>query len=73
MPIDELAGGFLRILARLIGYFIIEIILELLIRGPGYILLKFISGNTRKQVEPDGIPVLLVGILFWVVAFGFFN
>ena len=61
MPIDEIASGFLRAIFRFLGWVLIEVVLEFLIKGLGYIICR-----PFKKVNPDGIAALLVGILAWI-------
>lgn len=60
--IEDVVEGVFRILGRFIGQVFIEIILELLIKGPGYFIAR-----TFKKCDPDGVIVVVTGILFWVV------
>lgn len=53
----EILGGFLR----LRGYILTETVFEVLIKGTGY----FICRPFYKRVNPDGILVVFVGLLFW--------
>ncbi len=48
---------------RCIGQLFIEIVLEFLISGLGYLLCK----PFKKDVNPDGALVVVVGIVFWVI------
>lgn len=64
MPIDELAGSFLRIVLRFIGEFLLEVVLGIVIKGPGYLILKTVI---RKEPGLEEWDVLVVGVLFWVV------
>lgn len=61
MPVGEIAGG----LFRLLGQFFVEIVGEFLVRGVGYGICRRIS----PAVSPDGWPVAVVGLLFWVAVF----
>ncbi len=45
-----------------------EIVVEVLIRGPGYLILKLFG--SRSQVDPDGCLVFIIGCLFWVMVVG---
>lgn len=45
------------------GDAIFEIVIELLIRGPGYLILRLFGSHS--QTEPDGCLVFIVGCLFW--------
>lgn len=48
---------------RFIGQLFIEIVLDFLIRGLGYLLCK----PFKKDVNPDGALVAVVGIVCWVI------
>jgi hypothetical protein len=60
--VEEVIGGILKMLARFISHFFLEIIFEILLKGPGYIISKKIS---KSDPDPDGFIVILIGILFW--------
>ena len=65
--LDEVFGFFFSLFKgtiRLVWEFIGEIIFELLIKGPGYFLVKRISSS---EPNPDGFAVLITGILFWAL------
>ncbi len=69
MPIGEIAGELLGGIFKLIGRFFTEFIFEMVIKGSGY----FICRSFSKQVDPDGILVVLVGLTFLgIVSVGFF-
>ena len=65
MPIEEIASGLFRIIGKLIGQVFLELIFEIILKGPGYIIVKLFSKN--KEKEPSETPVFIVGVLFWVV------
>jgi hypothetical protein len=66
--IEEVVGGIFKVLGRFIGQFIIEVLFELLLKGPGYLISKQF---TKSDPNPDGFIVLLCGLLFWlVIGFG---
>ncbi len=49
---------------------LIRLVLELLLKGPGYLILKLIrpslvSDNASPIEGPDGCTVVLMGITFW--------
>jgi len=67
MPIDELTGGLLRFVFRFIGEFLLETVFEIVIKGPGYLILKTVTG---KAPDPEEWDVLIVGVLFWLVVGG---
>lgn len=61
--IDELVGIAGRLLTRLF----VDIGLEVLVKGPGYLVCRSLS---RSPPDPDGLRVLLVGALVWVLLGG---
>lgn len=65
MPLGDLAAGLVEIIFRFIGQFFLEIVFELLLKGPGYLLVKAFTGN--KRAAPNEVLVLVVGIVFWLV------
>lgn len=65
--IEDIAGGFFKVIGRLFAGIFIEVILEILIKGPGYFIKKLFS---KKDPDPDGIDVALLGILFWLAVGG---
>lgn len=68
--IEDVVEGVFRVLGRFFGRIFIEIIFELLIKGPGYVIVKIF---TKKSPDPDGTWVAVSGIIFWViVGFGIY-
>jgi|GraSoi2013_100cm_1033763.scaffolds.fasta_scaffold496267_2 hypothetical protein len=65
MPLGEIAGEVIAGILRVIGQFVLELVLEILIKGPGYVIVRAL--RRRKDIDPEGAVVILVGILFWVV------
>ncbi len=63
MPLEELAGGFLGGLFRLVGYFFMHIVFELLLKRTGYFIRRFFSRSVNTQSEGTA----LVGLGFWLV------
>ncbi|MES9991954.1 MAG: hypothetical protein ABW098_08375 [Candidatus Thiodiazotropha sp.] len=61
MPLGEIAGGLIGGTLRLIGQFFAEVVLEIAIKGLGYLLCRKFS----RSIDPDGILVLVVGVLAW--------
>ena len=54
---------------------LIRLVLEILLKGPGYLILKLIrlslvSDNDNPIDGPDGCTVVLTGIAFWTVIGG---
>jgi len=62
MPIGEIAGEVLGSALRLIGHFFIEVILEILVKGLGYIICR----PFFKTIDPDGFLVTFVGLIAWL-------
>ena len=62
--IEEVIGGAFKVLARLVGQFFVEIVFELLLKGPGYFSSKRFS---KQEPDPDGFVVVLTGFIIWVV------
>jgi len=66
MPLGEIAGEIVGGLFRFVVHFFVEIVLEVLIKGPGYIICRQFS----KNVNPDGLAVVFVGFIFWAAIGG---
>ncbi|MEL7447911.1 MAG: hypothetical protein AAFN78_01810 [Pseudomonadota bacterium] len=58
--LDDLAEGLFRLLGRLF----VEVVVELLIKGPGYLIVRAFS---KGSVDPDGWKAVIVGLLFWLL------
>ena len=67
MPVEDLAEGILRFVGRVVAQFFVDVVFELLIKGPGYVLAKLLSRSGAKELDPDGFLVVTTGLLFWVV------
>jgi len=69
MPVGEIVGEVLGGVLRVVGQLFGEIVGEFLIRGVGYAICRRIS----PSVDPEGLTVALVGLLFWIalLALGF--
>ena len=68
MAIDELGFGLLAAIGRFIAWIFVDILMEILIKGLGYLLCK-----PLKTVDFDGITSFWVGLIGWLViaAIGF--
>lgn len=68
MAIDELGFGLLAAIGRFIAWIFVDILMEILIKGLGYLLCK-----PFKTVDFDGITSFWVGLIGWLViaAIGF--
>jgi hypothetical protein len=65
MPLGDIAVGLISGVARLVAHIFLEIVIEILVRGPGFLICRLI----RKDIDPDGGWVAVVGLLFWFVLF----
>ena len=63
MPVGEIAGELLVAVFKIIGRLFVEVIVEFLLKGAGYLVCRIFS----KRIDPDGIMVMLVGLVFWVI------
>ena len=62
--IEEVAGGVFKVVVRILGHILLEVIFELIVKGPGYLICKLF---TKRDLDPDGFVVVLTGFLFWLV------
>lgn len=62
--IEEVVGGVFKVVVRFLGHILLEIIFELMLKGPGYFICKLF---TKRDLDPDGFVVVLIGFLFWLV------
>lgn len=62
--IEDVFEGFFKVISRFIGYFLIEIVFELIIKGTGYCIYKLFSD---KEPASDELAITILGILFWLV------
>ena len=63
MPLGDLTSEFLGGIARAAAHIVGQLVLEVLMRLPGY----FFCRAFGHQVDPDGVASTLVGLLFWAV------
>lgn len=63
MPLGDLAGEALGGIIRFFGEIFVQVIVEILIRGPGYLICRIFD----KRIDSESIWVLFVGILFWLL------
>ena len=75
MPLGALAEGIFSVILECI----LQVVLEGMIKGAGYVILRsgyFILGyifqrDRNDDLNPDGATVIITGILFWfLVGFG---
>ncbi|MBT9519038.1 MAG: hypothetical protein IV112_20345 [Methyloversatilis discipulorum] len=62
MPLGEIASEVLSSAFRFVGQVLIDLVAEVIVKGPGYLICRLFS----KDVDPDGMRVAVVGILFWI-------
>ena len=63
MPLETagaILGGALRLVAGIVG----NVVLELLIKGPGYLILRL--GRQRDRDDPGDAASAIAGLLFWI-------
>lgn len=60
MPIDELGSGFLAAVFRFLGWIFVDVIIEILIKGLGYLICR-----PFKKVDIDSFIAVIVGLLAW--------
>lgn len=61
MALAELAVELIAPVIKLLANFFIEVVVEVLIRGAGFIIAHPFS----KKLKPDDGVVLFIGIMFW--------
>lgn len=62
--LDEVGKEVLGGLFRFLGRMLLEVVLEAILRGPGYLLCRLF----RKDVDPESGLVVVVGLSFWLCA-----
>ena len=67
MPVEELASDLFSIIGRFFGYLLIDIVLEILVKGVGYLIIKVLPFSKQKEIDPDSFQVVLAGVAFWVL------
>lgn len=65
--IEDVFGGALRVIGRFVAYVVMDFVVEILVKAPGYFIVKSFA---KKAPDPDGAAVFIAGILFWL-ALGF--
>mgnify|MGYP005665281803 CR=1 FL=1 len=65
MPIAEIAGELISPILRILGYILIDLIIEVLVRGVGRIICRPFS----RSLDADGGLVMLAGVMFWIAVF----
>ena len=67
MPLGDLAAGLFEILGRLFFQFFVEIILEIVIKGPGYLIARYLLFRDETFLEGSETGITLIGISFWLI------
>lgn len=62
MPLGDIASEVLGSVFRFVGHVLLDVVAEIIIKGPGYLICRLFS----KDVDPDGMRVAVVSILFWI-------
>ena len=70
MPLGDLASGLFGFIGRMLGHLVIDLLLEIAIKGPGYLLARSMRRRGSGPVDPDGWLVGLLGIGFWIIVGG---
>ena len=63
MPLGQITGEIFGHVGRLVSHFIFDLLLEIVVKGVGYVICRLFS----KSVDPDGVMVLVTGILAWIL------
>ena len=73
MPVEELASGLFSVIGRFFGYLLIDIVLEILVKGVGYLIIKALPFSKKKEIDPEGFQVVIAGLVLWasVIALAF--
>ena len=62
---EEVALGIIKIIGRILFFVFVELSLDILLKGPGHLIVKLFSRN--KEKEPTENQSLIVGIIFWAL------
>ena len=62
--IEDVFEGIFKVVGRFIGYIVVEIVFEILIKGTGYFITSFF---TKNDPDPEGLLVIFVGAVFWAI------
>lgn len=64
--VDEILGTVLRAVAWLARELVIDLLLEVVVRGSGSLFLKYVIFLGRRDVDPRGGPATGTGVLLVV-------
>jgi hypothetical protein len=62
MPLGDIASEVLGSVFRFVGHVLLDVVAEVIVKGPGYLICRLFS----KGIDPDGMRVAVVSILFWI-------
>lgn len=62
--IEDVISGAVKAIGRAGFHILFDIIIEEMIKAPGYFICKRLSSSSPN---PDGFLVIITGLLFWVV------
>lgn len=65
--VEDIVGGVFKFFGRFLAQIFIEVILELIIKGPGYFLAKLLY---TSDPDVDGFAVISLGLVFWLIVGG---
>lgn len=51
---------------EVVGHVLVEVVLELLIKGPGFLIVRVF----RPNADPDGAWSIVAGLIFWALLGG---
>ena len=63
MPLGDIAGETLGGIFRFVARLLVEVVVEILIQGTGYLILR----TARPKSEPGETACTVAGMAFWAV------
>ncbi len=67
MPLRDSAEGIIGVLGRWIGWLFVDFALEIVLRGSGYLVVRYLVLFNRRDVDPDSDLLIVAGLLFWAI------
>lgn len=67
MPVEEIGVGILGAIARFIGWLIIEIFLQVICWGIGWVFLKAVSLGQYPSKDSNQEIVIAVGLIIFLI------
>ncbi|MCZ0867238.1 hypothetical protein O0V09_18735 [Dasania sp. GY-19] len=62
--LDDIAGGIFKGLLRYLLLLFTEVVLEAMLKGPGYFICNLFS---KTKPNPNSFTVIITGFIFWLV------